>query len=188
MPEPDEQPGHRSAAIGRHLRHARRERGLSLIALAQRSGVAKATLTKLEGGRANPTVDTLYALADALGIPLGDLIAPDAAAAGAVRVVRAAETPAVPGTVRARLVDRLYGRGLVELFDVTFGERRRDAEPHPRGVIESLLLVEGALRVGPVEAPVELGPGDLVRFPGDRPHLYLALGGEARAVLAMSHP
>jgi transcriptional regulator with XRE-family HTH domain len=40
-------------------------------ALAERSGVARATLTNLEAGRGNPTVDTLYALADALGAALG---------------------------------------------------------------------------------------------------------------------
>jgi hypothetical protein len=34
----------------------------------------------------------------------------------------------------------------------------------------------------------KLGPGDFVRFPGDVPHVYQALGGPARGVLVMSHP
>ncbi len=188
MLSPGDQVNERSAAIGRNLRRARERRALSLMALAQLSGVAKATVTKLESGRGNPTVDTLYALTDALSIPLGDLLAVDRAPASSLQVVRADDVPAVAGTVRARLVDRLYGRGLVELFDVRFQPELRAADPHPTGVLESVLLVKGALRVGPVDEPVELAPGDLVRFPGDLPHLYLALGGEAHAVLAMSHP
>ena len=57
-------------AIGWNLRRARSGRRLSLQELAGRSGVAKATLANLEAGRGNPTIDTLWALALALGVPV----------------------------------------------------------------------------------------------------------------------
>ena len=41
-----------------------------MLELSRRSGVARNTIAALERGEGNPTVDTLYALADALGVPL----------------------------------------------------------------------------------------------------------------------
>ena len=54
-------------------------------------------------------------------------------------------------------------------------------------MIEHLLVVEGALRVGPASGPVELAAGDLVTFPADVPHLYQGLP-DAHYALLMSYP
>jgi len=174
-----------AARIAVSLRTFRQRQGLSTAQLAERSGVARATLTKIEAGLGNPTIDTLYALADALGAALGDLISEPSAR---VEVIRAAEGIRVRGAVTARLLDRIHGRTLAELYEVTFATRARRAGPHPAGVVESLILTGGRLRVGPVEQPVELSAGDFVRFPGDVPHLYQAIGAPARGILVMSHP
>src|SRR4051794_38880126 len=94
------------ADVGRRVRAARENGGLSVAELSRRSGVARATLMQLEGGAGNPTLDTLYAVADALGAPLSDLLA--APAVTPTRVVRAGEGAPVQGrTVSGRLVDRL---------------------------------------------------------------------------------
>ncbi len=176
-----------SQDLARNLRRLRAARGLSLVALATRSGVAKATLAKAEAGRGNPTVETLYAIADALGAPLSELLQTGGEAPG-VEVLRAADSPVVPGAVQARLLDRAFGRGLVELFALEVGERPREAGPHPAGVVETLVVVHGRLRAGPAEAPVDLGEGDRLRFPGDRPHVYAGLGGPASAIVAILFP
>src|SRR4051812_41709202 len=57
-------------AVGQRLRRLREERGLSLSALARAAGLGKATLSGLEHGTRNPTLETLYAVAGALGVPL----------------------------------------------------------------------------------------------------------------------
>ncbi len=147
-----DQPSH---DLARNLRRLRGARGLSLVALAERSTVAKATLTKLEAGRGNPTVETLYAVADALGAPLSELLRSGGEADG-VEVLRAADSPVVPGAVQARLLDRAHGRGLVELFALTVGERPREAGPHPPGVVETLVVVEGRLLAVTSDEPVDL--------------------------------
>jgi transcriptional regulator with XRE-family HTH domain len=173
-----------AARIAASLRILRQRQGLSVAQLAERSGVARATLTKLEAGQGNPTIDTLYALADTLGAALGDLIDEPSAR---VEVIRAGEGIRVRGAVTARLLDRIHGRTLAELYEVTLATRARRAGPHPAGVVESLILTAGRLRVGPAEHPVELSAGDFVRFPGDVPHLYQAIGAPARGILLMSH-
>jgi transcriptional regulator with XRE-family HTH domain len=186
-------PGNPAARIAANLRALRARRKLSIVALAERSGVARATLTKLEAGRGNPTIDTLYALADALGVALGDVIGEPTSTP--VQILRADEGIHVRGIVSARLLDRVHGHGLAEFYEVDFAgpdspeaSPARHADPHPRGVMESLIVTSGRLRTGPTDAPAELGPGDFIRFPGDVPHVYQAIGGPARAILMMSHP
>ncbi len=174
------------ARIAANLRALRERRNMSVVTLAERSGVGRATLTNLEAGRGNPTIDTLYALADALDAALGDLI--DEPRRGPVEVVRAKQGTRVRGAVAARLLDRVRGHRLVEFYEADVATRARHAGPHPAGVVESILVTSGRLRTGPAAEPVELGPGDFVRFPGDVPHVYQALGAPAHVVLLVSHP
>ena len=49
---------------------------MSLSELARRADVAKSTLSQLESGRGNPGVETVWALATALGVPFSALIDP----------------------------------------------------------------------------------------------------------------
>ncbi|WP_236827912.1 MULTISPECIES: helix-turn-helix domain-containing protein [unclassified Blastococcus] len=64
----------RSRALGDRLRQARRAADLTQEALAQASGVGTEHVQRIERGAANPTVATLYALSDALHIPVGNLL------------------------------------------------------------------------------------------------------------------
>ena len=55
----------------RALKKERESRGLSLATIAERSGIDKAALSRLENGlQTNPTVDTLYRYASAIGVEL----------------------------------------------------------------------------------------------------------------------
>jgi transcriptional regulator with XRE-family HTH domain len=169
----------RSMLVGERMRELRG--GMSVLELSRRSGVARNTIAALESGSGNPTVDTLYALADALGVPLSALLSPPRSAAS---VVRAGEGTLVEGAaLDARLLERFDRPGVIgELYAIRFlPGARREAAPHPFGVEELLHLAAGAVRVGPAHAPVELGPGDYARYSGSVPHVYEALGDEVAA-------
>jgi transcriptional regulator with XRE-family HTH domain len=155
-----------------NLRHLRGD--MSALELSRRSGVARNTIAALEAGEGNPTLDTLYALADALGVPLAALL--EAPPEGP-HVVRAGEGAVVEGAaLEAHLLDRGPGR---EVYAIRFRPGAvRHAQPHPFGVEEHLHLHAGRVRAGPQDAPVELGPGDYARYSGAVPHIYEALGGE----------
>src|SRR3954470_16003535 len=91
---------------------------MSALELSRRSGVARNTIASLERGDGNPTVDTLYALADALGVGLAELLeAPPAA-----RLVREADGVHVEGAaLEAWLVDRFERPGVLgELYAIRF--------------------------------------------------------------------
>jgi transcriptional regulator with XRE-family HTH domain len=167
--------------IAANLRAARGS--TSVLALSRRSGVARNTIAALERGEGNPTVDTLYALADALGVPLSSLL--EAEPEGA-HVVRAGHGAHVEGAaLDAHLLERIDRSGLLaELYAIRFHPgAARHAPPHPFGVEELLHLHVGSVRVGPADDPVELGPGDYARYSGSVPHVYEALGGEAAGTL-----
>lgn len=59
--------------LAARLRNAREARNLSLQTAADRAGVSRRFLVEVEGGRTNPSIGKLAALADAYGIPLRDL-------------------------------------------------------------------------------------------------------------------
>src|SRR5919198_3907322 len=175
--------------IAGNVRRLRAARGLSAAGLARESGVARATLAELEAGRGNPTVETLYGLANVLGVTLADLLVESGAAP--VHVIRAGEGPQVPGAVvQARLLRQAsVQRTRVEMYDVRVvpGEPRH-ADGHPAGVTEQLLVHDGRLRVGPDSGPVELDPGDFAVFDASVPHVYEALDGAVAATLVILTP
>jgi len=172
-----------------NLRRLRRSRGLAAVELARRAGLARATLTQLEAGGGNPTLETLYALANALDAPLAELIA-EPEAASLPRVVRRGEGVRVAGVaVEAWLLATVGGRGGgTEIYDFTLrGRSRQHSAAHPAGTREHLQLHEGRVAVGPAASPVEIGAGDFVSFDADCDHVYQRLGaGRAVGVLVIT--
>lgn len=65
------------ALVGRNVRRARIERALTQEELAERAGTSQFYISSLEAGRRNPTVVTVFALAEALGIDHLDLLRPN---------------------------------------------------------------------------------------------------------------
>jgi transcriptional regulator with XRE-family HTH domain len=59
--------------IGKKIQKIRKDKGLSLDELAERSSLAKATLSKIENGRTSGTMKTHLKIAQGLGISLGEL-------------------------------------------------------------------------------------------------------------------
>jgi transcriptional regulator with XRE-family HTH domain len=171
--------------VGVRLRQARRAAGLSVVALADRAGVGRATLTQLEAGGGNPTLDTLYALANALSLPLATLIE-EPAAERSMLVLRHGEGVSVEEpAMRAVLLSRSGGTGWsADLYALTIPARsRKNSAPHPLGTTEHLHVHSGVLTVGTDEAAAELGPGDYARFDASQPHHYAAGDNQAHASL-----
>ena len=75
------------------MRVLREARGISLSALARSAGVGKATLSGLENGTRNPTLETMYAIAAALSVPMSALTLDPGAPASTATPVRGAGTP-----------------------------------------------------------------------------------------------
>ena len=59
--------------LGLRVKELRASTGLSQEAFADKCGFARSYMSRVERGGANPSVDALQTLADALGVPLRDL-------------------------------------------------------------------------------------------------------------------
>lgn len=170
------------------VRRERERIGISLAELARRAGIAKSTLSQLEAGAGNPSVETLWALAVVLDVPFSRLVDPPVAG---VRVVRAGEGHAIPseqapfsGTLLAACPPG--ARRDLHVITAEPGPPRK-AEAHIPGTTEHLLVTAGRWLAGPEGGEVDLAPGDYVRFPGDRPHRYEAVEPASTAVLVMEY-
>lgn len=178
------------ARVAASVREHRARHGSSLADLATAAGIGKSTLHAIEAGDANPSIETLWALARALRVPFGELLDPPPPT---VRVVRAGEGPRVSTDQGAGLVAHLLtstSRGArTELYRMVLEVGpSRVAESHTPGTVEHVLVVAGRVHVGPVDDPVELGVGDLATFPGDVDHRHDALEPGTEAVLLLEYP
>src|ERR671916_36555 len=79
-------------AVAANVRALRLQAGYTLADLADAAGLGKSTLAQLESGKANPSVETLWAIAAALQVPFSRLVEEDRPA---LRVVRASDVPAM---------------------------------------------------------------------------------------------
>lgn len=176
------------ATIAIALRRERERHAISLAELARRAGIAKSTLSQLEAGAGNPSVETLWALAVALDVPFSRLVDPQG---DPVRVVRAGEGLALRSDhapFTGTLIAACPPGARRDLHVITAEPGPpREAHAHIRGTTEHMLVTAGRWRAGPVGAEVDLGPGDYARFPGDQPHSYAALEPGASAVLVMEY-
>lgn len=181
------QPAPPLATIAAALRRERERVGISLAELARRAGLAKSTLSQLEAGTGNPSIETLWSLGVALGVPFSRLVEPPVAQ---VRVVRAGEGPRLQADEADFVVTLLaagspHTRRDLYLMELEPGQPR-EAAAHIPGSVEHLVVGAGRILAGPVGEAIELGPGDYASFPGDVPHHYEALEN-AWAVLVMEH-
>ncbi|TWS18742.1 helix-turn-helix domain-containing protein [Tsukamurella asaccharolytica] len=179
LPVPDQ--------VGAALKAARSARRLTLADVAERIGVTKGYLSKVERGLAAPSMAVLVSWCDALDVPVGSLFNGGAASS----VVRADAYPSV----------RFGGEGLSEFLLTPSGERRvqvllshiapgggsgDDAYALPAEV--SFVLVQhGTLRLAfPPQPSVELGVGDAMTFDPVRPHVFAAGPDGARVLWVMA--
>lgn len=174
--------------IAKRLKSAREARHLSASELARRAAIAKSTLTQLEAGHGNPSVETLWALATALDVPFARLIEAPAPSVHIVRAGQGTTTFAEHSAYTATLLAARPPGPTHNIYRIRLeagAERRSNA--HPAGTVEHLFVAHGAMHAGPANGPADLEAGDYMTFPGDVDHVYAATDGPATALLIMEY-
>jgi transcriptional regulator with XRE-family HTH domain len=174
--------------IAASLRRERQRTGLSLTEVARRAGIAKSTLSQLESGTGNPSLETLWALCVALDVPFSRLLDPPAPE---TQVIRAGEGPTVDSAQADYHATLLASSGPGARCDIyriaAEPGHPRASEPHMPGVVEHTVIGAGRALVGVTGQATELGPGDYIRYPADRPHVFEALEPGTQAVMLSEH-
>ncbi|MFB9839356.1 helix-turn-helix domain-containing protein [Actinoallomurus acaciae] len=170
--------------LAANLRRVRTARNLSLSGLSRLSKIGKATLSQLESGAGNPTIETVFSLSRALEVPISSLL--DQPHGGGLTVVRAADVEVLRGDgVDLRALRGIAtGDTVVEVYDQQV--RSRQESPGHAGT-EHAVVQAGRLRVRVGDHEVELGPGDYVGFDARLSHTYVAVEGPVRSVLLLHH-
>ncbi|MET8977157.1 XRE family transcriptional regulator [Streptomyces sp. NPDC004539] len=180
---------HENELVARNVRRFRLERAMSLGELARRSGLSKQTLSKIEQGSGNPTVETLSLLGAALDVPARRLLTEWGTP---VYVQRHDEGEwAASGNWSERLLDEVYGSGYVRTLVLRLERAAGQPEPiapHAPGTLHHVYVITGKLRTGPLTEPVDLAAGDFARFPGDIPHRHVCLTDRVVAHMVTTLP
>ncbi|MEU0006612.1 XRE family transcriptional regulator [Streptomyces sp. NPDC006314] len=174
--------------IAASLKRERTRAGLSLSELAKRAGIAKSTLSQLEAASGNPSVETIWALGVALGVPFSVLVEQPTPS---VQVIRVGQGPAV-ASEQATFVGTLLSASPPgarrDIYQVRAEPgSARVAEPHIPGTVEHLIVGTGRVKAGPAGEEAELNPGDYMTYRGDVAHSYEALAPGTTFVLVMQH-
>lgn len=72
--QPDDRVLTRRREVGEQIRWVRERHNLTQLEVCGRSGVDVATYSRIEQGHSSPKLDTLIRIADAIGVPLADLV------------------------------------------------------------------------------------------------------------------
>jgi transcriptional regulator with XRE-family HTH domain len=169
-----------AARIARRLRLERAARGWSQADLAARSGVAKATVSKIERQEASPTAAVLVRLAGAFDLTLAGLLLRAEAAQGPV--VRKAEQPAwrdpETGYRRAQIFSRPDHPVEIARIEMPPGCRVVFPASSYAHIRQAIWVMEGRLVVTQADEGHTLSAGDCLGF---GPPAEVTLANETKA-------
>ena len=167
--------------LAARLKEARRAQGLSLEALAERSGVSRSMLSAIERAESSPTVASLWNLTQALQTDFSGLLDEEAGADRAIlEIIRVDQAPVIQSCgegCRITILSPPEDVGETEVYDIRL-EAAGDltSAPHRDGAVEHLTVLDGRLTVSAGDASAELRAGETIRYRADLPHAIRATG------------
>lgn len=171
--------------LGRAVQRLRKASNLSLSELSEHSGVAKSIISQIERAETNPTLATVWRLAQALDVSIEKVLQGRDESPFIEKFSRA-DTPILvsdDGKCRLAVTGWLKTVDWLQSYDF-FAEPGGvlESEAHPRGAVECLTAIEGELQVEVGGESEVLRAGETLRYRADRPHLIRNVGGKpARA-------
>jgi transcriptional regulator with XRE-family HTH domain len=169
------------------LKPLRKNHGWTLETLAERTGLTKSYLSKVERGVSVPSIAVAMKLAQALGVPTEDLFG-ETASAAAITIVRAGERTRV-GDIGTQpryegIATQRSGKTLLPF--VIFPPADFSTSPFKEHDGEELLFVHrGEVEVAFAGQTVQLAAGDSVMFDARIPHRTRSVGAEQAEVLVV---
>ena len=167
--------------VGPRLRAIRAQRGVTLTALSESTGISKSTLSRLETGQRKASLELLLPLAQAYRVPLDDLV-------GAPEV----------GDPRVRLkASKVHGRtvlpltrspGGVQAWKIVVPTSNNRPQPKSHEGYEWLFVLSGKMRLVLGDHDLVLGPGEVAEFDTHVPHWFGSTGKEPAEILSLFGP
>ncbi|EPJ46541.1 MAG: hypothetical protein OFPI_33670 [Osedax symbiont Rs2] len=158
--------------IANNLKEFRSSRSWSLARAAAETGVSKAMLGQIERGESSPTMATLWKITQGFHLPMSVLLEPHSSSPQALEHQSKKQLSfddnlqfrvlfAFDPTLRSEMFSHQMAPGKTHLSD-----------PHEIGVIEDIIVIEGALEIKFTEQWQLLLAGETLRFKADQEHGY----------------
>lgn len=165
--------------VGPRLKRLRAERGLTLAALSEVTGISKSTLSRLEAGQRRPSLELLLPLAGAYDVPLDDLVgAPEM---GDPRVRLAPRERAGGGSY----VPLTRSPGPLQAYKIVLPGRVEEPDARTHEGYEWLYVLGGRLRLLIGERDLTLGTGEAAEFDTRLPHWFGSADGKPVEILSL---
>ena len=160
--------------VGANLRRFRADQNLTLEKLAALSGVSRAMLSQIELEQSTPTINVLWKISRALGVPFSALISqPTTSAVTVLPASRARILLSQDGKFSSRALFPFDRARMVEFYELKLAPLAAEhAEAHAPGTAENLVVASGALEMTVGEEQHLLSAGDSIVFQADLPHVY----------------
>jgi transcriptional regulator with XRE-family HTH domain len=162
--------------LGRTARRLRESQDLTLADVGRRANISSAMLSRLETGRVSPSLETIVALAQALGVTPSMLMQRIGADDGGAQLIRAGEglETVRSGTRRGHTYHLLAAqrgpRKTFEPFLVTFNDKSEVFPGFQHPGIEFIHILTGIIHYRHGRHTYVLRPGDTLTFRGDVAH------------------
>lgn len=151
---------------------------MTLIEVAEATGISKSTLSRLENGQRRPTLELLLALSATYRVPLDDLVAAPEVGDPRIRLK--------PGRVKGRTVIPLTGHpDGTQAWKIVVPNSLVTPEPRAHDGYEWIYVLSGRLRVVVGDRDWVLGPGEVATFDTAVPHWFGSTGDEPAEILSI---
>lgn len=169
--------------LSQNIQALRTTRGLTQNQLAKLADIPRSTLTYLESGQGNPSLQNLVKVAGALQVSIEELLA---APRARHRLIKAAEIShnkkgsvffhdLLPDPIPGMHIDRME-------FDAG---ARASGVPHLSGTKEYMTCLQGEVTVKIASGMFRVCKGDVFAFPGDQPHSYHNTGNSKAVCISV---
>ncbi|GGZ14531.1 XRE family transcriptional regulator [Streptomyces inusitatus] len=169
---------HALAGVGPRLKRLRTERGVTLTALAEATGISKSTLSRLESGGRRPSLELLLPISQAHQVPLDELVGAPEVGDPRVRL-----TPRKGNNATVLPLTRQPGP--LQSFKMILPATRSTPELCTHEGYEWMYVLAGRLRLVLADHDVVLGPGEVAEFDTRLPHWFGSTGEAPVEVLSI---
>lgn len=172
--------------LATNLKSIREDRNLSLDKLSEMTGVSKSMLRQIEIGQSNPTIATIWKIANGLRIPFTALLR-DQLQDITLRAFKQ-DTPLMGETEGYRLYP-LVSFNPERSFEVYYVEVEPgivlDAEPHQGNAEEHVFVLKGRIEVSVANESFNISRENFISFQANCVHRYQNFGEETAAAIML---
>ncbi|CAN5523276.1 cupin domain-containing protein [soil metagenome] len=175
------------SALGARIRERRKAEGLTLVTVAERTGLSATFISQVERGRCRPSVPSLNLLAEAMGTQGYVLMIPSSPAPRRVEVNRAADRPGFTqesAPTSGQSLPLVRSGNQLRAVEVVGGPHDWQG-PFVHRNDEFLYVVAGSIEVELDGEPDALAAGDSLLFSGGTKLRWRATAVDSRVIIVI---